>query len=338
MNSRERVLLSLNHKEPDRVPIDFAGTGVTGICYQAYDDLRRSLGLTPTGWKHEDLGAAAWAGVVSPHLEVYDRLHSDVQAVGMGSPDTWKLNIQYGEEYDTYVDEWGTRLYKPKGGHYFDYRDFPIKEATAEAVKAWDRWPDPNNPGRWEGFRQRCEDVRASGRALTAFSVFGGGIFEQPARVMPMQEYLMGIASDARFTEAILGKMYDIYSEATRRMLEEVGDILDVWVYWDDLSTQQGPMISPRWYEKYLMPLHRKLFDMVKSMTEAKDFLSLLRFGQTLDPLSYRRGRGYSQPCADISGRNGSERIEKGFWKRYRFLGRCMQSPGRAGFWNAARG
>ncbi len=36
MDSRDRVLAALNHKEPDRVPIDFAGTGVTTICYRAY--------------------------------------------------------------------------------------------------------------------------------------------------------------------------------------------------------------------------------------------------------------------------------------------------------------
>ena len=53
-------------------------------------------------------------------------------------------------------------------------------------------------------------------------------------------------------------------------MLEEVGDILDVWVYWDDLSGQNGPLINPKWYEKNLMPLHRKLFDYVKSKTKRR--------------------------------------------------------------------
>lgn len=272
MDSRERVLLAMNHKEPDRVPIDFAGTGVTSICFQAYDDVRRCLGLEPTGWTAKDLGAGAWGGVVRPHQEVYDLLHSDVQMVGMGSPDTWRLDIREDDEFDTYVDEWGTILHRPKGGHYFDYQEFPIKEATVEAVNAWKKWPDPNDPGRWRGFRQRCLDARATGRAITAFSVFGGGIFEQPARVMPMQDFLMGIASDAKFTNAILGKMFEIYSESTRRMLQEVGDILDVWVYWDDLSTQKGAMVSPKWYEKFLMPLHRKLFDLVRSMTNSKIF------------------------------------------------------------------
>jgi uroporphyrinogen decarboxylase len=272
MESRERVYLALNHKEPDRVPIDFAGTGVSTICYQAYEDLRAFLRLEPKPFKTEDLGAGAWAGVVSPHQDVYERLRSDVMTVGMGAPDDWQLEIQYGKEYDTYVDEWGTTVVRPKGGHYFDYRIFPIQEGTVEAFKKWDRWPDPSNPGRWRGFRERCLEARQTGRAITAFSVFGGGIFEQPARIMPMDEFYVGIAADPKFADLVMGKMFDIYYEATIRMLEEVGDILDVWVYWDDLSGQNGPLVSPRWYEKHLMYLHRKLFDKVKSMTDAKIF------------------------------------------------------------------
>ncbi len=272
MNSRERVLLALAHQEPDRVPIDFAGTGVTSICYGAYRDLRRYLGLPPQTITDQDMGAGLWGGVIVPRPDMYDRLHSDVMMAGMGSPDTWKLNVQYGGEYDSYVDEWGTTVLRPKGGNYFDYRIFPIQEGTVEAVRAWNKWPDPSDPGRWRGFRQRCLDVRATGRAVTAFSVFGGGIFEQPARVMPMDEYYVGIAADDKFSDLILGKMFDIYYESTIRMLEEVGDILDVWVYWDDLSGQNKPLVSPKWYERHLKPLYRRLFDKVKSMTAAKIF------------------------------------------------------------------
>ena len=45
MNSRERVLLALNHKEPDRVPFDLGGTVITGIHHKAYTALRDKLGL-----------------------------------------------------------------------------------------------------------------------------------------------------------------------------------------------------------------------------------------------------------------------------------------------------
>jgi uroporphyrinogen decarboxylase len=275
MDSRERVLTALDHKEPDRIPIDFAGTGVTTICYQAYNELVKYLGFDLPQYRVEDLGGAAWAGVVPPDIKVYDRLHSDVMMVGMGQPDYWELSIQYGDEYDTYVDEWGTTVVRPKGGHYFDYRIFPIKEGTTEAFKTWKNWPDPNNAGRWRGYRARCLEARSTGRAITSFSVFGGGIFEQPARIMPMEQFLMGIASDPEFSDMVLGKMFDIYYDATVRMLEEVGDILDVWVYWDDLSGQNSPMISQRWYTRHLMPLHRKLFDKVKTMTNAKIFFHI---------------------------------------------------------------
>ncbi len=45
MDSRERVLLALRHKEADRVPFDLGGTVVTGISVKAYRALRRYLGL-----------------------------------------------------------------------------------------------------------------------------------------------------------------------------------------------------------------------------------------------------------------------------------------------------
>ncbi len=272
MEARERVLTALNHREPDRVPIDFGGTGVSAICYQAYDDLRAHLGLEPRPYDPDALGSGTWGGVVRPHEDAYARMHSDVMSVGMGDPDAWTFRLERGDEYDTYVDEWGTRVYRPKGGHYFDYREFPIKEGTLEAFRAWKKWPDPRDPGRWRGFRQRCLEAQATGRAITAFSVFGGGIFEQPSRVMPMEEFLTGIALDPKFADAVLGKMFDIYYDATVKMLEEVGVILDVWVYWDDLSGQNGPLVSPAWYERHLMPLHRRLFDRVKAMTSARIF------------------------------------------------------------------
>jgi uroporphyrinogen decarboxylase len=45
MNSRERLLTSLDHKEPDRIPFDLGGTVLTGINAKAYRMLRDYLGL-----------------------------------------------------------------------------------------------------------------------------------------------------------------------------------------------------------------------------------------------------------------------------------------------------
>jgi len=46
MNSRERVLLSLKHKEPDKVPVDLGGMGSSNIMGIAYSRLKKYLGIS----------------------------------------------------------------------------------------------------------------------------------------------------------------------------------------------------------------------------------------------------------------------------------------------------
>jgi len=45
MNSRERILTALDHREPDRIPFDLGSCQVTGIHAVAYRSLREALGL-----------------------------------------------------------------------------------------------------------------------------------------------------------------------------------------------------------------------------------------------------------------------------------------------------
>jgi uroporphyrinogen-III decarboxylase len=45
MNSRQRLLTTLNHQEPDHIPLDLDATQVTRIHHQAYEGFRQSLEL-----------------------------------------------------------------------------------------------------------------------------------------------------------------------------------------------------------------------------------------------------------------------------------------------------
>ena len=45
MTSGERVILSLNHKQPDRIPIDLGSSTVTGISGIAYNNLKKHLNI-----------------------------------------------------------------------------------------------------------------------------------------------------------------------------------------------------------------------------------------------------------------------------------------------------
>jgi uroporphyrinogen decarboxylase len=48
MTSRERVLAALDHREPDRVAIDFSGHRSSGVAAIVYPKLRVCLGLPAT--------------------------------------------------------------------------------------------------------------------------------------------------------------------------------------------------------------------------------------------------------------------------------------------------
>ena len=45
MTSRDRILATLNHQQPDRIAIDFGGHRSSGIAAIAYSKLKRALGL-----------------------------------------------------------------------------------------------------------------------------------------------------------------------------------------------------------------------------------------------------------------------------------------------------
>ena len=56
MTGKQRVLASLDHRQPDRVPIDFGGTAVTGIHVTCVAALRDYYGLEKRPVKiHEPL-------------------------------------------------------------------------------------------------------------------------------------------------------------------------------------------------------------------------------------------------------------------------------------------
>lgn len=78
MNSRERVLTTLNHREPDRVPFDMGGTVLTGINVKAYTALRDYLGLP----RIEPTIVDVVQQLAQVDDDVLDRLGVDVKNVG----------------------------------------------------------------------------------------------------------------------------------------------------------------------------------------------------------------------------------------------------------------
>jgi uroporphyrinogen decarboxylase len=269
MTSRERVRLALNHKEPDRIPIDLGATIVSSIAKRTYHELEKHLGLPAEEIKMLDY--VQQLPYVSEAL--LQRFSVDFRMVQLPAATTSGLEIFEEGDYQAFFDRWGSKLHMPKtGGFYFDWVDYPIKEPTMEALDAY-HWPEPDSEEvNAELGRLAKQLYENSEYALVGSAVIGGGIFEQPARVMGMQNFLMSLLSEPAFADRLMGTITDIYIESCNRYLDQVGPYIQVFTYWDDLTGQNGWLINPELYRKMIKPKQKRLVEAIRKKTDAKIF------------------------------------------------------------------
>jgi uroporphyrinogen decarboxylase len=269
MKSRQRVMMSLNHQEPDRVPVDLGATIVSSIVKSAYIDLKNHLGMPIEPIKMLDYVQQL------PYLddELLERFEVDFRLVQLPSATTMGVEIFEEGEYFAFIDRWGSKLHMPKkGGLYFDWVDFPIKEATMSALDHY-RWPqpDPAEVNRQLGLQAKTL-YETTDYALVGSAVIGGGIFEQPARVMGLENFLIALISEPAFAGRLMETITDIYIESCSNYLEYVGPYIQVFTFWDDLAGQNGWLINPAVYRKLIKPKQKRLVEAIKKKTDAKLF------------------------------------------------------------------
>ncbi len=261
MTSRERVLTTCAHKEPDRVPIDFGGR-ISTLHAFAERDLKRYLGLD--GGEERILSWMTYT--VDPDPRLVERFGRDTTAVPPrpGSRYTFRVD----PETSTYKDEWGIKYYMPPGGFYFDPCEHPL--AWAEAPSDLDRfdWPDPTDPSRIEGVGEALRAAREAGYAtmLTAPTL---GVWLLPHFLCGMERALMDLALNRPFVEALAERLTEWYEAFWTVALEEVGPWVDLVHMEGDLGDQTGPLFSPRVFREIYKPRFRRIVDVIKRHSSA---------------------------------------------------------------------
>jgi len=269
MNSRERVRLALNHQEPDRIPIDLGATIVSSIARTTYVQLKQQLGLPL-----EDITMLDYVQQL-PYVseDLLQRFGVDFRLVQLPAATAAGVDIFEEGNYYAFYDRWGSKLHMPKaGGFYFDWVDFPIKEPTLDALDRY-QWPRPDS----DETNARLGVVAKwlyenTGCALIGSAVIGGGIFEQPARVMGLQNFMMALLTAPQFADRLMEQITDIYIESCNRYLDHVGKYIQVFTFWDDVAGQNGWLIKPELYRKMIKPKQKRLVEAIKKKTDAKLF------------------------------------------------------------------
>jgi uroporphyrinogen decarboxylase len=269
MTPRERILAALDHQETDRIPIDLGSSVVTSITKAAYLPLRAYLGLPEEEVVvYDQVQQLPYVGE-----DVLIRFGADTRMVQLPTAHVQGVEIVDDGDYWAMWDRWGSKMRMPKDKPlYYDWVDFPIKELTLEALDAY-HWPEPDPPELIATLKGRAEHLRATtDYALVGSAVIGGGLFEQPCRTVGMEPFMMSMLSAPEFASRLVDGITDIYIESVDRYLAQVGDLIDVFTFWDDVSTQQGWMINPDSYVEVIKPRQKRLFEAIKARTDAKLF------------------------------------------------------------------
>ena len=268
MNSRQRVLQAINHQEPDRVPFDLGGTGLSTIHVTAYGNLRHHLGLS----RAEPRVAFVPEQLVLVDEDVAERLRTDVRPVLPGQASGFAYAFRDEGAYEAYTDEWGIGWRMPKeGGFYYDMYYHPLAGArTPEEFKEYP-FPDPVDDGRFAPLRAQAEAAAAQGKAV-ALAGPCAGIAEIYSWLRGYEQYYVDLALNQQYAAYMLDRMVEFKSAYWERALRELGDLVDIVIEADDLGGQNAPLMSPKTYSNLIQPRHKRLFSFIKQQAPVKIF------------------------------------------------------------------
>lgn len=301
MTPRERVLTAINHKEPDKVPVDCGAMRSTGIMGVAYNKLKKYLGIKEGETKIYDMVQQ----LAIPEQWYLDRYQIDVIDLARSFADNpndwvnWKLpdgsdakvpawlHIEKRNSSYVCVNEEGEVLAEmPSSSYYFDQKLWPLMGThkknfdDLEEILNHQMWAYMADP-LWKNFGQPdfYERLREKAKKLyeeTDYAImigFGGNLFETGQFLYRTDEFLVNLITERKEMEKMLDKLVEIYLSRLDPLLKAISPYVQIIQMGDDLGTQSGPMISPKLYREIFYPRHKKIYQYVKKNSNMYVFL-----------------------------------------------------------------
>jgi uroporphyrinogen decarboxylase len=267
MTSRDRVLKSLSHEIPDRVPIDLGGFQ-TGIHRIAYERLINHLGIEDEITIMDPVQQLA-----KPCEELLRRFHVDIRYITAHGPDGFdgsiKRNQRNGRLWYDLCDEFGVVWSMPDDQKlYMDISHHPLADATIEDLDDHP-FPDGSDPTRFTGVRGTALKTRNETPYAISTGI-GGVVYEYCWYMRGLEQWFIDMIENPGFCEALLDKTLKFWMDYYSGFMEAVGDIVDVVMIGDDLAGQAGPLFSPDFYRKYVKLRQKQLVSHIKMLTNAK--------------------------------------------------------------------
>jgi hypothetical protein len=302
--SRERLMKTLNHQQPDRIPIDFGGTAVTGVHVSVVAALRDHYGLEKRPVRvHEPFQMLGWIDE-----DLKQAMGIDVEGVFarntmFGFPaDDWKpwefnglevlvpgaFNISTDAKGDTLIYPEGDTGVPPsgrmpKGGYFFDciIRQEPIDEDHLNAAENAEEFK-PITQAELDHLAQAASAATATGRGVVAG--FGGTAFgdialvpgpflKHPKGIRDVTEWYVSTSSRQEYVHQIFERQCEVALANLEKVHAAVGDnVQAVFVCGTDFGTQTSSFCSVKTFNNLYAPYYKRVNEWIHKNTAWKTF------------------------------------------------------------------
>jgi uroporphyrinogen decarboxylase len=228
MKPRERILMALNHEEPDRVPL-----------YVEYTPEAKQKLLRHIGIRDENPSDALLAGL----------LNHDLITFQIGPVTSYHLSAE-----PEYVDEWGITwrwVQNPAGSRYTEIAAHPLADCSDPDSIAI---PDFSNNERYASCIRLVQDYKKD------YAVIGSivcTLFELSWYLRGMIRVMEDMCLNKDFMHAYLDRLLSWAKTAGSR-LAEIG--VDIIYLGDDFGSQQKMLISPEMFREFFKPRYADLY------------------------------------------------------------------------------
>ena len=318
MNSRERVQKSLRHETPDKVPVDFGSTAVTGVHVSCVKALRDYYGLDPQpvkvcepyqmlGWIDDDLREVLGLDIegIVPYKTIFGFPNENWKE--FRTP--WGQDILVSEYFRTTTDGNGDLLLYAEGdtsmppsgrmpvsGFFFDtiVRQDPIDDDVLDPEDNLQEYT-PITDEDLQYFAREVDRVKTSPRAR--IGTFGGTAFgdialvpapflKHPKGIRDISEWYISTLTRQDYIHTVFSCQCDIGLENLEKIHRIVGDAIDVlFICGTDFGTQISTFCSPETFEDLYKPYYKRVNDWVHTHTSWKTFKHSCGAVETFLPL-----------------------------------------------------
>ena len=257
MTSRQRVLTTLAHQEPDRVP-----TALGGGPYGLVDDLYlRLVKLLNLGQPVPPFRSGHNISYMDDRL--LEKLGADLRYCWPGlmpnSP------VIQGPDQDTFYDSYG-QIWQRVLPYYYA-GDGLLSEATSiDDIERLVRWPDLSDPTWMSGVAERARFLRQQSHYFVVMRMVAShGPFQTACDLRGLNTFLMDMALNPDFAAALLDRVTSVIEGLLKLAMQAGGEYFDmIELPGDDYAGNDNLLVSPAMFHRFIMPCVERLVKVIK--------------------------------------------------------------------------